>query len=122
MTGHVNPQMEARLSVRVKGHSAREALVQALIDTGFSGELMLPFETIEHLGLRAITASRMILGDGSSILMAVYDGMVEWHGAFRRIDVYACDSDPLIGMSLLIGSHLGIDAVPDGNVQISPLP
>ena len=121
MTGSVNLQLEARVSIRVKGVSGREALLQALVDTGFSGDLMLPFETIEHLNLRVITASRMVLGDGSSIIMPVYDASVEWHGKSRRIDVYACDSDPLIGMSLLFGSHLDLDAVPHGNVRISPL-
>jgi clan AA aspartic protease len=114
--------MEARVPVRVRGAGEREAFVQALVDTGFSGDLMLPFDTVEHLRLRATTMSRMFLGDGSSVLMPVYDATVEWHGGSRRIDVFACDSDPLIGMSLLRGSRLELDAVPDGPVRISPLP
>jgi clan AA aspartic protease len=120
--GVVSSELEPFLPLRVYGIADRSAFVQALLDTGFSGDLMLPFETIDYLGLRPITTSRLVLGDGSSVQMPVFDAVVEWQGRTRRIDVYACERDAVIGMSLLRGSDIDLDAVPDGQVNVVPLP
>lgn len=121
MTGVVSSEMEPYLPLRVIGEADRAAFVHALVDTGFSGDLMLPFETISHLRLHPITTSKLVLGDGSSVLMPVYDALVEWQGKPRRIDVYACDGGAVIGMSMLSGSHLELDAAPDGQVNVVPI-
>jgi predicted aspartyl protease len=73
------------------------------------------------LGLRWRRSGRAILADGSEVLLDVYDGIVLWDGAPRRIVVDAADADPLVGMALLHGHRLTVDVIDDGSVMIERL-
>ena len=44
-----------------------------------------------------------------------------WHGAVRPIAVIAAEGQPLIGMALLRGSRLSVEALPGGEVTVSEL-
>lgn len=51
----------------------------------------------------------------------VYSGLVIWDGEFRRIDINASEASPLVGMSLLYGYRMQIDAIEGGTVTIQSL-
>jgi predicted aspartyl protease len=51
----------------------------------------------------------------------VYEATVVWDGQDRVIPAQETDSDPLLGMSLLFGSHLSMDAVDGRQVAIHDL-
>jgi predicted aspartyl protease len=51
-------------------------MIDAVIDTGFTGFLTLPFSVLANLNLRAYRREEGILGDGSTCIFDVYRGLV----------------------------------------------
>ncbi|MGK7876742.1 MAG: clan AA aspartic protease [Xenococcaceae cyanobacterium] len=121
MQGYVNENCEAVISVVVKNGSKLKS-INAVIDTGFTGFLSLPTAIIAELDLLWSYCDRGTLGDGSETLFDIYDAMVIWDGQYREIEINAAETDPLVGMSLLRGYRLKIDAIQGGLVNISALP
>ena len=60
----------------------------------------------------------MTLADGSVIAVDVYEATVLWDGQARTVRVHSADGDSLVGMALLYGYRLIIDAVNGGQVII----
>lgn len=83
--------------------------IEAVIDTGFSGELMLPQTLIQELGLEEVGSSRYILADGSLSDAKVYAATVSWFGRAREVLVISSESDlALAGLELLHDSIITI--------------
>jgi hypothetical protein len=61
------------------------------------------------------------LGDGNTCIFDVYRGLVIWDGEFKEIDINASEAAPLIGMSLLYGYRIQLDAIEGGTVTIQSL-
>ncbi len=121
MQGFVNQNCEAMLPIVVGQGNALKQLVEALIDTGFTGFLSLPLSMIEALGLTWIFSDSVTLGDGSEVIFQMYRATVIWDGVFKVVDVAASESEPLLGMSLLYGFKLQVEAVERGTVTIDAL-
>ena len=121
ISGHVNSSPEAVVSLVVRGPDGHEQGVEAVIDTGFTGQITLPTELITELGLPFLGQSRAVLGDGSEILYDVFEVSVIWDGGARLVNVDAAETEPLLGMGLLLGHELAIQVVPGGTVSIRPL-
>ena len=96
--------------------------IDAVIDTGFTGQLVLPPEAVDRLGLPGRGRQRAILADGRTVEVNVYLARVIWHGRERAVQVLATEGGPLVGMALLRGSRLRVDAAPDGLVLVEELP
>ncbi len=118
--GVVNQSCEAILPIVVK-NDTKTQLVDAVIDTGFSGFLTLPFSTIESLDLIWKGRDMATLGDGTSCIFEVYIAVVIWDGQYRTIDINESETIPLIGMQLLRGYDLRIQAIEGGSVTIESL-
>jgi clan AA aspartic protease len=121
MNGFVNQSCEALIRVAVGHTDAPKQMVEALIDTGFTGFLSLPLTTIESLDLPWIFRDVATLGDGSEVIFEMYRATVIWDGKLQVIDVAASETDPLVGMSLLYGFKLEIEAIEGGIVTIKAL-
>lgn len=114
---------EAILGVDVLSPTDAPSLrVDAVVDTGFTGHLTLPAGTVEALELPIVGSAESILADGSLVLEDVCLARVLWHGGERPVRVLVADATPLLGMSLLRGSELRIEAVDGGEVEIRRLP
>ncbi len=111
---------EALLPVRVfdPGLGGGHADIEAVIDTGFTGHLTLPTGMVSSLSLPELGSEEMVLADGRTEIASVHRGTVEWHGHGRTVPALAVGDDPLLGMALLAGSRLQLDAVPGGAVMI----
>lgn len=120
MQGVVNQSCEAILPIVVKNNATTQ-LVDAVIDTGFSGFLTLPSHIITALGLTWKGRDAATLGDGSSCIFDVYIAIVIWDGEYRTIDINESETVPLIGMKLLRGYDLRIQAIEGGFVEIKAL-
>ena len=116
------PYREALVRVTVCSPGGQEQEIEAVIDTGFDGSLTLPLAYIMSLGLPWRRRGRALLADGTESLFDIYEATVVWDGTPRRIAVDAADTNPLIGMSLLYGYELTIQAVEGGHVMIQALP
>jgi clan AA aspartic protease len=119
--GWVNQNCEARLPIVVGHGNAPKQMVEALIDTGFSGFLSLPLSMIESLGLPWIFSDSVTLGDGSEVIFQMHRATVIWDGQFKVVDVAASEAEPLLGMSLLYGFKLQVEAVERGVVTIEAM-
>lgn len=122
ITGIVNADREAVIRLLVVGSSGRQQTVDAVIDTGFSGDLTLPASVITSLGLNWLGREPGMLADGSTDLFDVYSAAVLWEGQVQAIEVEAANTQPLVGMNLLHRYSIRIDVVDGGAVEISALP
>ncbi len=103
------------------GAGGRREDVEAVIDTGFDGELTLQQTTIRHLGYPYSGSAGGTLADGSEVQFDYYEGRVFWHGFERPVAVIGAEGQPLVGMGLLGGSRLTLDAEPGGEVLVEDL-
>ena len=95
--------------------------VEAVIDTGFSGHLTLSAGLVEELDLPREGDIEVELANGEIDELGVYEARVRWHGREVLIPVYEADGGALVGMSLLRGSRLTVEAEPGGEVAIEEL-
>lgn len=118
MTGYIlNQHIIIRVPVRFPDGSYRE--VEFLLDSGFSGSMVLPSRDIATLQLPQALDTRANLADGSEILVPTYEAALLWHGVQRNVIVLATGDRPLIGTALLQGSALYAEFVDNGKVILN---
>lgn len=91
------------------------------LDTGFAGFLTLPSDAIAKLELPYVGVQPSSLADNSRTLLSIYRLTVLWDGENREIDVLELEGAPLLGMSLLDGYDVHIQAVDGGLITIERL-
>jgi clan AA aspartic protease len=121
INGIVDQNCEATIRLVVSNEGKQRQVINAVVDTGFTGFLTLPMKVINSLKLRLYSREEGTLGDGSTCIFDVYSGLVIWDGEYRYIDVNASETDPLVGMSLLYGYRMQLDAIEGGTVTIQAL-
>jgi clan AA aspartic protease len=121
MFGVVNNNCEAIIKVAVGRIGSPKITIDAVIDTGFTSFLSLPLSIITDLDLPWHYRDVGTLGDGSEVVFEIYKAAVIWDGQNQIVDVAASDTDPLVGMSLLYGFKLQIEAIEGGAVTIEAL-
>jgi clan AA aspartic protease len=118
ITGVVTADREAVIILRIRGPNGDEQDIEVIVDTGFNGYLTLPHELVMALGLTRRSRGRALLANGSEELFDIYGVIVMWDGEPRYVEADAIDATPLVGMSLLYGYDLYIQAVDGGSVTI----
>ena len=116
--GVVNGFLEAVVSLPVRGPEDRE--IEAVIDTGYSGNLALPPELVAELELPFVIRSRSALADGTVVAFDVHGATVVWDGRPRYIDIDAVGVAPLLGMDLMDSHSLYVEITDGGRVIIEP--
>ena len=119
--GRVNDNQQALIIVDIMDGEGRLRPVEVVLDTGFTGYLTLPSESIDQLGLPSVGQRTFELANGDLFEFQVYLGSVSWHGRLSDVLVLKSDSVPLLGMTLLWGSRVTMDAVDGGEVAIEEL-
>jgi clan AA aspartic protease len=111
MHGHVDSAGRALVRIGLTSVATATTLeVEAWIDTGFTGELVLPQDQIVALGLPHSAVVTAELGDGSATVLEVYSCLIEWFGHVQQIEVIAnTGTSPLLGVGVLHGHRLTID-------------
>src|SRR4051794_13659397 len=113
---------EAVLPLRVLGRVGDQAEeVEAIVDTGFTGSLCLPPDLVTSLSLPLVGRAVAVLADGRAVETPVHRARVVWYGRERVARVLATEGGSLVGMALLRGSRLTVDAVPGGDVVVEEL-
>ena len=120
--GVVNDNLEATVRLRVRGPGGLEQDIEAVIDTGFNGFLTVSPALVGRLGLLRIGRSRVRLANGQEELLDLYEIEVLWDGQWRTVEIEAAETDALVGMSLVYGYSVYVEAVEGGRVVIEPLP
>jgi clan AA aspartic protease len=121
ITGIVNFKGEAILRVVVSDLANQRIVIDAVIDTGYTGFLTLPSSTIVALGLRWRGSENVVLGDGSVYKFDAYSGRIIWDGEYRTIKIHESNTDALLGVGILYGYELCIETIDGGTVKIKAL-
>ena len=121
ITGIVTDTREAVISITVRGAGGEQQTLPAVIDTGFDGWLSLPTTIITTLQLRWSHRGRAQLADGSTTIFDIFQGIVSWDKAMRRIPIDEAETAPLIGMALLEGFELNMAIRSGGKVKLKRL-
>ena len=111
-------RLEARVTIDIAGDDRLFRSVEAIIDTGFTGALLLPESAVHELGLRSARAERVTLADGRSIRANVHAARILWHGQPLDARVQTLGSYPIIGTALLVNCRLTIDWWDGGDVIV----
>jgi clan AA aspartic protease len=89
-----------RISVS-NGGSNDTHTIEAWVDTGFTGDLVVPRSIIESLGLNPSGAIDGVLADGTQTLLETYHCEIEWFGRARSLEVIANSGEmSLLGVGL----------------------
>jgi clan AA aspartic protease len=110
MTGRVKSG-RALIRIRLRNPtSSVENEVDAWIDTGFTGELVLPKQAVLSLGLPLGSGAQVVLGDGSTVQLDTHTCLLDWFGEWKEIEVVANAGElPLLGVGLLLRRELKIN-------------
>jgi predicted aspartyl protease len=120
--GAVDSNSEAVVRLRLRGPTGVEADVDAVVDTGFPSSLTLSPAVVTALGLVRQSGGTAMLANGSPHPYDQYAVEVEWGGTWRPVLAWMVGDYILLGMGLLTGHQLRIEAVPGGAVEITPYP
>ena len=120
--GVVNARNEIRISLPILDAAGFEQVIEAILDTGFDGELALPHALIASLQLPLLMEGQVQFGDGRVEWIDYYEARVIWDGVERIVDVHALDGDILIGMVMLSGYDLRARVAIGGVVEIEAIP
>lgn len=110
MNGQVDDSGRALVGVSVQPSETKTGQeIQAWIDTGFTGDLVLPEDLILKLGLRHSGTVKAMLADGSEVTLKTYACLINWFGEDRYLEVVGNDGEyPLLGVGLLFDHDLSV--------------
>lgn len=122
ITGTVNADLEAGITLEVQGAGGQVQQIEALIDTGFNGFLTLRPALLTALSAPWLYRGQGVLADGSIQVFDVHAVTVLWDSQPRTVEVEAVDADPLVGTAMLERHDLRIQVVAGGVVTIQAMP
>ncbi len=96
-------------------------LIPMVLDTGFTGQVLLPERYVERLGLTLDRSMQGHLANGEFVCIPSGDTTVIWQGNRRNVPFLQLGTESLLGMDFLWNHRITIDAVADGAVSITPL-
>lgn len=109
LTGVVNARGDAVVDLPIIGPNS-QLLATCVVDTGFTGELMVPDTLVAQLRLPRVRFTVVTLADGSPVMLNGYRAEVLWLSVRRRVLVYATTGhEALLGSALLAAHRLTID-------------
>ncbi len=114
--GAVNAHLEAVVTLPLLGPAGQTREVDAVVDTGFNGYLVLPPTFVADLGLPVVGDGEAALADGSEAAFDVYGVTMLWDGQQRYVETGAVGIDPLVGMAMLDNHDLSIQVRNGGRV------
>jgi clan AA aspartic protease len=116
--GIINDHVEAVVRIRIRGPVGKERVIDAVLDTGFSGSLTLPKSIAMTLGLRRAGRGSALLANGKIEEFDVYEAWIDWDGQEKRVEVDAAEVESLLGMALLEGHDVRMRVLAGGEVAI----
>jgi clan AA aspartic protease len=105
MTGRV-AQKHLLLPVTFCLENRANMTIEFVIDTGFTGTITLPAQTIVSLNLPYLHSMPADLADDTTIDIPVHAATIIWSGAECDVRILAIGHRPLLGMELLENHEL----------------
>lgn len=111
MKGIVDQAGRAIVEIQLRSNGSHPFQTTSVwIDTGFTGDLVLPQKTIDEFGLNPSGTVDGILADGSQTVLTTYHCEIDWFGRIRNLEVIAnSGTTPLLGVGLLLAKEPVVD-------------
>lgn len=121
--GRINITGQPTVSIVVLNPGRQQFVAfNPIVDTGFNGDLQLPFDDIARLGLTATEKIKTQLADGQVVEADVYSATALWLGNPITIDIIASERNiQLIGTNLFWGTSMTVQWRFGGQVIITKL-
>lgn len=120
--GTVTTAHEPVVGLRVRGPCGIVADVDLVVDTGFTGALVLPTAVVTALGLPWQSAGAVALADGSTRQIDYFEAELEWGTTWLAVLAMSIGPEALLGMRMLVGCRLMIEGGPGRVVEITSWP
>ena len=120
-SGGVDARRKPFVPVTMLDNQSRPHAIQFILDTGFTGQLLLLNRYLDRLGLSITEWIDARPATGEFVRVPYAEATVVWRGTQRRAEILQLDSEPLLGMEFLWNHRITMDAVTDGAVSITPL-
>ena len=117
ISGVVNEQLEAVVSLQLRGPNGDVRMVDAIVDTGYDGYLTVAPRMVTELGLPLASTRRARLADGSVISLGIHNGTITGDGQALLLELDEADTTPLFAMAAASPSS----ARPEPNIQLVTL-
>ncbi len=121
IVGAMNGYREAIVRLVVVGSGGQERQIEAVLDTGYTGSLTLPSSVVSDLGLPFRGRASAVLGDGSESEFDIHEATIAWAGERRLAAIDVAETDPLLGVGLLLGNELTVQVISGGPVALRKL-
>ena len=120
MEGVIRPStLTPLVEIQVSGPHQNSIDCIAILDTGFSGEIILSEHHINELGLKQIGTDDVELANGEIVELNLYRGNIRWFDKVREVTIGATQStDALVGTLLLHQCTVHLD-FPKSKVEIT---
>jgi clan AA aspartic protease len=118
ITGAVNVMRQAVVPLDMLDQSGAIQTEPAVVDTGFTGYITLDPQVVSSLNLTFVEVREYTLGNGADVGFNLFRAEVSWEGQRRTVLAVEAEGDALIGMSMLDGHTLTMDATIGGNVTV----
>ena len=119
--GRVGSHRQAWVQLDLKSRTGRLQRIEAVVDTGFDGNLTLPPNIIRELDSESELEINVVLATGAADRVKTWNGDVIWHEQVRSLLILESGGTPLLGMELLEDSQLTMQARINGDVLIERL-
>lgn len=96
ISGKVTSFREAVIPLQIREVASQFISLDAVIDTGYSGELTVTPEIVENLQLPFRENRSYELGNGELVEFAVHDAIVMWDGEEHEIGVLVTNGGVLV--------------------------
>jgi clan AA aspartic protease len=121
IVGAVNAYREMLVRLVVVGPQGKEKEIEAVLDTGYTGSLTLPSAVVSDLGLPFRGRGNVVLGDGSESEFDVHEATIAWAGRKRLSSIDVAETEPLLGIGLLLGYEMTAQVIAGGIVSLRRL-
>ena len=119
--GTVFPNRQALIAVALLDPAGQFQSFDFILDTGFDGDLSLPRQTLQRLDAFLEGGQPVELADGSRTTANIWATTALWDGERRTVSIMESEGEPLLGMNLLWGNHISLDAKAFGDLVIERL-
>lgn len=120
-SGSVTATGKPLVPVTILDNRGNAHTMQLILDTGFTGQILLPERLVNRLGLIMDRFSHGHPVGDQFIRIPTGFATVIWRGSQRMVHVLQLGTEPLVGMEFLWNHRITIDAVPNGPVTITPI-
>ena len=110
ITGYVDEYEQAKVPIAVLDSADNTFVLDAVVDTGFSGHLCISIYEMDKIALSFWRTSKFELGDGRPVKQNIYRGQAIFDDQRLLVNVLVSKSrDTLIGSAFLVNKKLEVD-------------